>query len=92
MRSELKVFPKLSPQQFLSIGYTANKAALASDIIQQVINLKLLLETELKKKQHSKVSYTRKVGLGTSNVVRNYSDSNSNLVSNYNAFIKTEVA
>mmetsp|Transcript_48563 Transcript_48563/g.105814 ORF Transcript_48563/g.105814 Transcript_48563/m.105814 type:complete len:93 (-) Transcript_48563:1142-1420(-) len=40
MRNELKVFPKLNVNQFLSMGFTAVKSALINTVIDKIIDLK----------------------------------------------------
>lgn len=94
MRNELKVFPRLSTAQFLSLGFTANKSALIYESITKIIELKHAIENEIKKKKHSKVAYLKKDRGLSSNIVRNWENQESvhskPLNTNYNAIERAE--
>lgn len=55
LRTELKVFPKLSTSQFLCIGFVDVKSRLLSEIIGSVFKYKSLIDNEEKKQMKSKI-------------------------------------
>jgi len=55
LRTVLKVFPKLSTNQFLCIGFVDVKSRLLAEVISAVIKYKSTLENEHKKARKSTV-------------------------------------
>jgi len=83
LRTVLKVFPKLSTNQFLCIGFVDVKSKLMSEVISAVLKFKSTMENEQKKLKKSSVKLNlSNMAVKKSTVVKNYSESNMNTIYN----------